>query len=210
MRVMEFEQGSDEWFRARAGKITASRTKDMMASGRSGSPSATRAAYLGELIAETLTGNPVSSFQGNADTQRGIELEPAARTAYEIQTGNVVRQVGLVLHPTNDRIAASPDGLVLPGGIEIKCPKPHVHIEYLLAGVPPPAYVQQMGMQALCAELEWVDFVSYCPLMPDDLQLFIVRFTPTMDFLKEIQEAADLFLAELDTKLKKLKEVAAC
>lgn len=210
MRILDFTQGSSEWFQARAGKVTASRVKDVMATGRSGAPSATRAAYMGELIAETLTGQPVSNFQGNADTQRGIELEPTARMEYEVQRGAIVSQVGLVLHPRIERAAASPDGLVdAHGGIEVKCPKPHVHLEYLLAGVPPSVYVPQMAMQAACAELEWVDFVSYCPVMPEDLQLFVVRYVPTTTYLRELEDAIVAFLAEMDDKLAQIAKKRA-
>jgi hypothetical protein len=206
VRVIDAPQGSPEWFAARVGKVTASRASDVMAKGRSGEPSATRAAYMGELIAETLTCAPVNSFKGNADTERGVELEPKARELYEVNTGAVVRSVGLVLHPTIDRAAASPDGLVGKGGLEIKCPKPHIHLDYLLAGIPPKAYVPQMAMQAACAELEFVEFVSYCPQMPEDLQLFIVRYVPTPAYLKELEDAVKAFLAEMDDKLVRIAE----
>jgi hypothetical protein len=176
-----------------------------MAKGRGGEPSATRAAYMGELIAETLTGQQVSAFKGNADTERGVELEPHAKTAYELLTGQMVKPVGLVLHPRIDRAAASPDGLLeASGGLEVKCPRPHVHLEYLMANVPPPAYVPQMAMQAACAELEFVEFVSYCPTFPADLQLFIVRYVPTMEYLKSLEGAVIEFLAEMDDKLSRI------
>lgn len=208
MNVVNAEQGSPEWFAARVGKVTASRVSDVMAKGRNGTPSLTRAAYMGELIAESLTGQPVNSFKGNADTERGIQLEPEARLAYEIATGEIVRQVGLVLHPTIDRAAASPDGLVgEKGGLEIKAPRPHVHLEYLLSGEAPSVYRPQMGMQAICAELEWVDFVSYCPVFPEDMQLFIVRFYPSTDYRKEISVEVVKFLGEMDAKLEQIKKL---
>lgn len=204
MKVLDFPQGSPEWFAARCGKVTASRIDDVLAKGRSGAPSATRAAYMGELIAETLTGQPANQFQGNADTDRGIELEPAARAAYEGALGVLAMPVGLVLHPRIDRSGASPDGLIGDGLLEIKCPRIHTHIEYLLGGVPPAKYLPQMAWQAACAERPWVDFVSYCPLMPTDLQLFIARYEPPMQYLREIEDAVVGFLAELDDKLAKL------
>lgn len=188
--------------------MTASRVSDVMAKGRSGAPSLTRAAYMAELIAEALTGQPANAFKGNADTERGIQLEPEARLAYELATGDSVRQVGLVLHPTLERVAASPDGLVgEAGGLEIKCPKPHVHLEYLLTGQPPSTYQPQMGMQILCAGLEWVDFVSYCPTFPEDMRLFIIRFTPKPDYLREIEVEVVKFLGEMDAKLAQIKKM---
>lgn len=210
MKVIEAAQGSEEWFAARCGRVTASRMKDVLASGRSGAPSATRAAYMGELIAETLTGRPANAFQGNADTERGNELEPMARAEYETRRGVLALTTGLVIHPRIERSGASPDGLVGDDGLlELKCPRIHTHIGYLLGKEPPPQYLPQMAWQCACTERSWVDFASYCPEMPEHLQLFVVRYTPTMDYLRELEAAVTAFLAEMDTKLEALSRVAA-
>lgn len=52
--------------------------------------------------------------------QRGTELEPAARAAYEAQTGNLMEPLVLV----DGDYSASLDGITLPGDLilEIKCP----------------------------------------------------------------------------------------
>lgn len=204
---MTAAQGSEEWFAARLGCVTASRVADVMAKGRGGAPSATRAAYMGELIAEKLTGQPCNAFKGNADTERGNELEPAARELYELNTGNMVRQTGFIQHPSIEGAGASPDGLIATcGGIEIKCPRPHTHLDYLLSGWPPSAYIPQMSMQAACAGLEWIDFVSYCPVMPEDLQLFVVRFIPDPAYIQEMEESIRCFLSEMESKLERIAQ----
>ena len=59
------DQLSEEWFAIRCGKVTASRMGDLMATTRSG-PGASRATYMGELIAERLTGKPAERFQSEA------------------------------------------------------------------------------------------------------------------------------------------------
>lgn len=208
MKVIDAPQGSDAWFAARAGKVTASRIADVLAKGRSGAPSATRAAYMGELIAETLTGQPANAFQGSADTERGQQLEPEARAVYESRRSVMVESVGLVIHPRNDRSGASPDGLVDADGLlEIKAPRIHTHLEYLLGGEPPAKYLPQMAWQCACTERAWVDFVSYCPAMPEDLQVFIVRYTPPMEYLQEIEKAVESFLAEMDAKLHQIAKL---
>jgi putative phage-type endonuclease len=210
VKIIDAPQGSPEWFAARAGRVTASRIADVLAKGRSGAPSATRAGYMGELIAETLTGQPANPFLGNADTERGIELEPQARAAYEVKKGSMVSAVGLVIHPRIDRSGASPDGLADDDGLlEIKCPRTHTHLEYLLAGEPPSKYLPQMAWQAACTERPWVDFVSYCPAMPEDLRLFIVRYEPSFTYLKEIEGAVIEFLAEMDDKLARIERLRA-
>ena len=205
MNVLPFEQGSPEWLQARIGRVTASRMSAVCAKGKNGAPSTTRAACMGELIAEYLTGQVAENYT-NADMQRGTELEPLARAAYEVKTRQMVAQVGLVLHPENDRFAASPDGIVGADGLlEIKCPRTHVHIAYLLAGKPPAEYLAQMAWQAACCEREWVDFASFDPRMPEDLQLFVVRYTPPSSYIAELELEATAFLEEMMSKIEKLK-----
>lgn len=209
MNVLPHAQGTPEWFQARVGRITASKMDAVCANGKAGAPSTTREAYMGELLAQRLTGRYEEDGYTNADMQRGTELEPLARVAYETKTRQMVDEVGLVLHPRNEWFGASPDGVVGDDGLlEIKCPRTHVHISYLLAGKPPAAYLKQMGWQAACCGRKWVDFVSFDPKMPESLQLFIVRFEPTFDYLKGLEDAAETFLAELEVKLAALKALA--
>ena len=68
---MTMLQRSDEWFAARAGKVTASRVADLMAKTKSGY-SASRQNYMAQLICERLTGKPADSFT-SAAMQRGTE-----------------------------------------------------------------------------------------------------------------------------------------
>ena len=207
MNALPFAQGTPEWLAARTGRVTASRMSAIMAKGRNGAPSTTRAACMGELIAEYLTGKSGNTYT-NADMQRGTDLEPEARAAYEIHTGRMVSEVGLVLHPKNDRFGASPDGVVGDDGLlEIKCPRTHVHISYMLAGKPPAEYLPQMAWQAACCERQWVDFASYDPTMPDRMRLFVVRYTPPREYIAELEAEAKVFLAEMMDKIKALEDV---
>jgi putative phage-type endonuclease len=207
MNVVNFEQGSDEWLQARVGLVTASRVSDVLAKTKSG-PSTSRASYLGELVAERLTGVSAASPYQNDDMRRGVELEPLARAAYEVHTGSVVEQCGLVLHPTL-KAGASPDGLVDDGLLEIKCPRTYIHIDYLEGRRPPPKYVAQMAWQCICTGRQWVDFVSYDPRMPERLQLFVARYTPDLNYLRELEAEVTAFIAEVDAKVESLSRAAA-
>lgn len=208
MNVITAPQGSAEWLAARVGRVTASRVADIIAKTKTG-PSASRAGYLGELVAERLTGQSAESGFMNDDMRRGIELEPRARFAYEVKTGLVVETVGLVLHPAL-HAGASPDGLVGGDGlIEIKCPRTHVHIEYLESGKPPAKYVPQMAWQCICTGRAWVDFASFDPKMPERLQLFVARYTPDLEYLKTLEAEVRAFIAEVDAKVEALSRIAA-
>ena len=147
MRLVECIQGSVEWLKARAGKVTGSRIKDVLAQIKSGE-AASRRDYRVELVCEILTGEPTPQGFISRDMEWGTANEPFARGAVEVARGYMVDQVGFVLHPTMDRAGVSPDGLVnwmagdeAPEGIvEIKCPKTATHLGYILAGVVPSDY----------------------------------------------------------------------
>jgi putative phage-type endonuclease len=207
MKAIDAPQGSEAWLAARIGLVTASRIADVIAKTKTG-PSMSRAGYLGELVAERLTGQSAEGGFMNDDMRRGLELEPEARMAYEIRTGRIVEEVGLVLHPTM-RAGASPDGLVDDGLLEIKCPRTHVHIEYLLAGKPPAKYLPQMAWQCVCTGRAWCDFASYDPKMPEALRLFVVRYTPDAGYLRELEAEVAAFLVEVDSKVEQLSRIAA-
>ncbi|OTJ91509.1 lambda exonuclease family protein, partial [Pseudomonas aeruginosa] len=104
------EQRSDEWFAQRLGRVTASKVKDVMAKGRSGAPSATRQNYMMQLLCERLTGKREEGFT-SAAMQRGTDLEPIARSAYEFNAGVRTIETGLIIHPRIHGFGASPDGL---------------------------------------------------------------------------------------------------
>ena len=205
---MSAPQGSAEWLADRAGCLTASAIADMLAKTKTGE-SASRANLRARLVAERLTGIPQDGFS-NAAMQWGNEQEPFARAAYEIHSGNLVDQTGLVMHPSIPYAGASPDGLIDDCGlVEIKCPNTATHIKYLLSGDAPKEYQQQMLWQMECTERKWCDFVSFDPRMPSHLQLFVVRFDRDEGRLNDVRAEAVKFLAEVDSMINQLTKKAA-
>lgn len=205
MKVIDFPQGSPEWLEARAGKVTASRIADVVAKIKTGEAAARRD-YKSQIVAEILTGIPQESGFINAEMQWGLEQEPAARAAYEALTGDLVEQVGLVIHPKIERAAASPDGLAGEGLLEIKCPKTATHVQYLLLDVVPKDYHPQMLWQMACTGAPWCDFVSYDPRLPADVQFFRARFMRDDARIKEIEAEVVSFLSEVDALIARLRK----
>lgn len=196
-------QGSEEWHTARLGRVTASRVADVIARTKSG-PSASRANYMAELVAERLTGARGETFT-NAAMQWGTDNEAEARMAYEFRTDATVEQVGFILHPTIDMAGASPDGLVLTDGlVEIKCPNTATHIETLLTGSIPGKYVTQIEWQMACTGRSWCDFASFDPRLPEEMRLFVKRFDRDDKRISEMEEQVREFLFELDATVKRL------
>jgi putative phage-type endonuclease len=201
------EQRTDEWFKSRLGKVTASRIADVVARTRTGY-AASRANYMAQLVCERLTGKQAESFS-NAAMEWGVEQEDPARDAYSAKVGELVTEVGFISHPTIPMAGASPDGLVGNNGcVEIKCPSTATHIEYLFDRDPPQKYFYQMQWQMACTGTEWCDWVSYDPRLPAELQLLVVRIPRDTDCITILEKEVSEFLAELDGKVSKLKEMS--
>lgn len=197
------DQRSDEWFKARLGKVTASRVADVMARTKTGY-SASRANYMAELICERLTGQPAERFS-NAAMQWGTDNEPHAKAAYCFMQDATVEDVGFVHHPSIADFGASPDGLIGTNGlIEIKCPNTATHLETLLGDGIDGKYVTQMQVQMACTGRQWCDFVSFDPRLPGDMQLFVKRVERDAARIAEIEAEVSLFLGEITKKLDAL------
>ena len=186
MRIINCEQGSPEWLQARLGVPSASSYSKLITT--TGKASAQAEAYINQLVAERITGES-SFFQVTDPMQRGMDLEPEARVRYEMETGNLVEQVGFLMHDTLEA-GASPDGLVgESGGLEIKCPMPSTHIEYLRDGRLPSKYIQQVQGCLWISGRDWWDFMSYHPKMTP----LIIRVYRDEVFIKALE------LAVIDT-----------
>ena len=200
------DQGSDEWFAIRIGKVTASRVADVIAKTKSGY-STSRDNYMAQLVCERLTGQKGESFT-NAAMQHGTETEPLARAAYEALKDVLVDEVGFVPHPSIIMAGASPDGLVGDDGLlEIKCPNTATHIETLLSESVPTKYYTQMQFQLACTGREWCDFVSFDNRLPQELQLFVKRVPRDSMYIRLMEDEIVKFLNELDIKIAQLMEI---
>lgn len=161
LTTLDCEQGSEEWLAARLGIPTATGFENIVTA--TGKKSASYIKYMAELIEESILGGGDTFKSGFME--RGNQLEPQARAAYEFLTGNDVIQVGGVYLNEDREVMVSPDGLIpkLKKGLEIKCPKMSTHIRYLLEGGVPAEYVIQVQANLWVTGYETWDFVSYCP-----------------------------------------------
>jgi putative phage-type endonuclease len=196
------EQRTEQWLLDRLGHVTASKADCVLA----GKETAKRHGYIIQLVTERLTGQVQDSFSNSAMAW-GTEQEPVARAVYQSTLAGdlFVEETGFVKHPTIEWLGASPDGLVGEGLVEIKCPNSTTHVEYLMDGKVPAKYKPQMMVQMLCTQRKWCDFVSFDPRLPEDLQLFVVRFEPKQEELDKIESAIKNFLTEVDKATNKLR-----
>lgn len=196
------DQRTEEWFKARAGYVSASRMNGVMVAKRQ---SATRENLMADLICERLTGMSGNTFTSQA-MQRGVDLEPIARSWYEVTSGNMVSECGFIKHGSIPMLGASPDGLVGDDGLlEIKCPNTATHIETLLRGSYDAAYRYQIQTQLACTGRQWCDFVSYDDRLPQHMAGVCYRVMRDDDLIATIEAAVIEFNAELEQKLSALQ-----
>ena len=205
------EQRTEEWFQQRLGKVTASRISDVIAKTKTG-VSTSRQNYLVQLVSERLTGKKGDSFVNQAMLD-GIEREGAARAIYMLNRDVSVTEVGFFDHPVIKNSGASPDGAVnaeedgkYAGLIEIKCPIETTHTNTLMSKSVPSKYIPQMQWQLACTGAKWVDFVSYNPNFPMELQLFVARVDRDDTYIGELESEVIKFLDEVEQTIIKLKE----
>lgn len=208
-RVVMCEQGSADWFTARAACATSSRIAAITKKRQRGDGElACRRDMRFELMVELLTGTAPSHYVSDWMKQ-GHDREPIARVEYEIAKNCSVKQVGFVYHPFIPRAGCSPDGLVGEDGLmEIKAPSVYTHVDYLKQGVVPEEYKPQMLWQMACCERLWCDFVSYNPEVPEKYQVFIKRFECGKEesaLIRGYELEVQQFNAEVDQMLQELK-----
>ena len=204
---MKMEQGSDEWKKAKAGVVSASKAVAIL-KGKKGAYLASRKNYMAEKVCEILTGELTPLDFISAPMERGTEMEPIARSMYEAKTGEWVEQDGFELHPTIKNFGASPDGLINQDGcIEIKCPNTATHIATLRGADIKIDYLIQMQVVMMVYDRQWCDFVSFDDRLPVNLQIFIKRIKRDPVLCAEIEIEVQLFNAELAEAVKDLKEL---
>ena len=205
MKILDLEQGSEEWKFARLGLASASRFKDILSEPRSkadkeaGKLSDTACSYLCELAAEVLTGEQVE-LSGRA-LEWGSDNEAEARELYDMNYADV-SEVGIILDDSC-KFGASPDGLVGNDGmIEIKCPYNSVnHIKTVVSGEMPKEHMAQVQGNLMINERQWCDFISFDPRIKGKGRFFVARIERDDEYIAKLKEKTINFVNKLDRML---------
>lgn len=195
MQILEVEQGSDEWFQHRCGIPTVSEFSRFITPAR-GDLSAQSVGYIADLIVESVEGPPegMSSYW----MDRGTSLEDEARSWYEFHRDCDVTVGGIIL---NKGAGWSPDGRIGRGGLEVKCPKPSTHVKWLMDGGLPTEHKPQCHGALTVGELDWLDFVSYCP----GYKPLLLHVEPDK-YTAKVDAALAAFLEQYDEAKRKILE----
>lgn len=181
-------QGTPEWLALRLGIPTASEFHKILTP--TGQLSKQSRGYAIRLATEHLLNRTLDTLTGLQWVDRGKELEADAVKMYEFENDLQTEKIGFI---TNDEgtIGASPDRLIIGrnGAVEIKCPAPHTHLEYMIDGFGKD-YLPQVQGQMLIGEFEFVDRYSYSPEMPPVL----IRTYRDAKFIAKLKDALAEFL----------------
>lgn len=204
--VLEAEQRSEAWRLARTGRLCGSRSADMLATIKSGGEAAGRRNLKAQLVLERLTGRPQDSDYVSPAMQQGIDREADALLLYEALTGQVVIRTGFLSHAAL-LAGCSLDGHLgdFDGIVEVKCPIPATHLEYLKTGIVPDAYAKQVLHNLWISGAGWCDWLSYNPDFPDPLQVKLVRIPRVPADIDAYAEKAKAFLREVDVEVGALR-----
>lgn len=180
----------------RIGYLTPSSFPDLMKDGRGNEVGKAALAVVDQFALDLLQverDEPATS----ASTEWGNENEFLAIEEYERRTLLTVRK--MEFKTANEYVGGTGDGLVgSKGGIEVKCPKnPVIHLrrEFQRKN-----YYWQMVGYMWIYELDWIDFVSFDPRYPADMQLIVDR-------IERKESDIDLLKARCEWAYKEAKKI---
>lgn len=193
----ELIQGSDEWFAARTGLLTASEFDRLLTPTLKIADNVKSRAHCWEIAAQRITQHVEPSYVSDA-MLRGHEDEILARDAYSEHFAKV-RECGFV---TNSKwgftLGCSPDGLVGDDGM-IECKsrgqkfQVQTIVEHHEAGTIPEDYILQVQGQMLVCQRKWCDLISYSGGLP----MATMRVEADSTVQDAILEAAARFEAKI-------------
>ena len=189
------KQGSKEWFDKRRGRVTGSNVGAILGL----NPWRTQDDVLRQMVRDYHRAEP--EFTGNAATEWGSFHESGAIFEYTMETGNVVTECGLYVHPDHEWLAASPDGIVEQVGAILECKCPYGQ----RAKNPPefktangqPHYWAQMQMEMVCAGYDQAHFWQWSP-HGNLLEVIRIDHSWLARVIPELKLFHDRYLYELD------------
>lgn len=192
--VYNFPQKSEEWYKIREQyPLTASNAQ---AIGNQGKGLET---LVNEVLAKKHSIQDFEKRYTNEDLERGIELEPLARSIYELRTGQKVEEVGFVTDEEISKVGgASPDGVIgdFEGLVEIKSFNNEKHFDLICqlkeTGIfeVESKYYWQMQQQLLITGAEWCDYVAFNPNYKESL--LIQRISRDEEKIEKIKQGLKL------------------
>jgi hypothetical protein len=169
MKMHFIEQRTPEWDALRKGKLTASCASKIVTP--TGKASIQYKGEIARILAEEMGLQEPEFIRPTYWMERGVNLEEEAKNWFQVETDLTVIDVGFI-EDESGLIGASPDGLIrvsvmdkrfdyMP--LELKCPKPSTHLQWLIDGVVPAEHIAQVHFQIALCGAPYGYFCSYNP-----------------------------------------------
>lgn len=195
IEIVNCDQNTDSWYRARLGLPTASNFQCLIANS---AEKKGRTTYLRKLATEIITGEPTEGFTNQA-LERGHAMEDEARNLYSFMRDVDPQRVGFI---RNGAKGCSPDALIDSNGIlEIKTQRGDLLIETLMKDEFPSEHKAQCQGALWVTERDWLDIIVYWPKMPP----FVKRTTRDEQYIRQISDAVDAFNDELALLVERIR-----
>lgn len=164
LKIPQYEQRSDEWFKQRENKLTSSDAATVIG---------INPYQKSHEVLFKKCGHDLKPFVGNIATRHGQKYEDEAIDKYCEVTNRVNYNFGLISHEDvyNNKdfywLAGSPDGIAIdkdsensePILLEVKCP----YRRKIIMGEIPKYYVPQVQLNMFICNINLADFIEYCP-----------------------------------------------
>lgn len=159
IQILEIKQNTDEWFKARKGRVTGSNSDVLLTSG---------------VLTALRSNDESSNFRGNYYTQRGHDMEPMAIHVYEQVYSTIVERPGFVINDDYPNAGCSPDGIDGQWLLEIKCFGERRHL--MIRGYSDIEYkiMSQLQFNMMISDLKKARLVLYNPEVKDPTLAFNV------------------------------------
>jgi putative phage-type endonuclease len=183
------EQRTAEWDALRRGKLTASSASKLVTP--TGKLSTQYKGEIARIVAERMGLQEPEFIHPTYWMERGINLEEEASNWFQVETGLDVEPIGFV-EDEDGFVGASPDGIIRDNiPLELKCPKPSTHIQWLLDGCVPKEHIAQVHFQMALCEAPYAYFSSYNPeVAPLIVKVEWSDYTDTMVKAIKVYKAA--------------------
>lgn len=198
IELCNFEQGTKEWYEARAGRITGTRLKSVMSS-----KTETRETLIFTMIYEKIA--PLQDVYQSGTMERGHTIEAVVKELYKEDVTNV----GFIKRTDNEFLGISPDGIIIDKvgetkdgeiiirkAVEVKGPLGTNFVRYWIEGKIPSEYLWQVVHYFVVIDtLQSLDFIIHNP-EPYDARVRTKIITVTREELKEKIIMAECAIAE--------------